>query len=62
MRFWLGVMLLDSKVLFITSWRWLDERFLSRKLINVCFNIIRWVLIVYIGFFFVGFYSFGWFF
>jgi hypothetical protein len=60
MRPQLRRVLLDIKVVFISSWRWLGER-VNRRFVNVFLNIIRWALIVYLSLFFYGFYSFGWF-
>ncbi|SDI86614.1 hypothetical protein SAMN05216605_11853 [Pseudomonas abietaniphila] len=59
MRPQLRRVLLDIKVVFISSWRWLGER-VNRRFVNVFLNIIRWTLIVYLSLFFYGFYSFGW--
>ncbi|RAU48467.1 hypothetical protein DBY65_012250 [Pseudomonas sp. RIT412] len=60
MQFRLRLILLESRVVFIASWRWLNER-LSRRVFNVFLNFIRWLLVGYISLFFIGFYSFGWF-
>ncbi|PHX40644.1 hypothetical protein AO263_03155 [Pseudomonas sp. NZIPFR-PS5] len=52
-------MLINARVNLIATWRWLGER-LNRRLIIVCLNVCRAVLIAYFLLFFFRYYSFGW--